>query len=440
MRERRLTGPVAVLVLSASISAIAQTVTPCPSGLPSAATCYSGRDANGAHYWIARPSNWNGMLVMHSHGGPRLDAPGPQSEVEDLRRWAVIVDQGYALAASSYREGGYIGLATAAEDTENLRRLYVEKFGPPRRTLAHGQSWGGGVTAYLIERYAAAADGKRPYDGALLSSGLVAGNELGYAFRADLRAVYQYYCHNMPRPDEAQYPVWMGMPTDSRLGSTEVEQRVDECTGLQTPAALRTDAQKRKLANILGVIRIPERSLLGNMYWATFMFRDIVAKRLDGKNPFTNEGVHYTGSDDDDALNRGVERFRADPGAAKAFADDGRLAGRVSIPVLSVHAIDDPIVFVEQDSAYREVMDRGGSGPRLVQTWTDEHEHGYLSSPEYAALLAALVKWIDADLKPDLPSTMTQCAAYSRSLDGACHFAPGFRPRPLSARVPPRVH
>ena len=46
----------------------------------------------------------------------------------------------------------------------------------------------------------------------LLTSGVLAVNARAYDFRADLRAVYQYYCRNHPRPDEPpplssrQYP------------------------------------------------------------------------------------------------------------------------------------------------------------------------------------------------------------------------------------------
>jgi alpha-beta hydrolase superfamily lysophospholipase len=354
--------------------------------------------------------------------------------VEDLDRFAVIVKRRFAVAASSYREAGYVGIETAAEDSENVRRLFVAKFGKPRRTIAHGQSWGGGVTAYLVERY-----GSEPgsYDGAMLTSGLVAGNAAAYGYRADLRAVYEYYCRNHPRADEPQYPVWMGLPPDSKMKTADLVARVDECTGVRTPRDKRTDAQKRNLANILNVIHIPEKSLVGNMAWSTFLFRDIV-RRLGGKSPFTNEHVRYAGSDDDAALNKGVARFAADPGAARKFDNDGKLTGRLPIPVLTMHAIDDPTVFVEQDAHYRAVVEAAGSGDRLVQSWTHESEHSYLSSPEYAAMLEALMDWIDKAEKPTVAKLMALCDRFSREYDGGCHYAPEFRPKPLDSRQYPR--
>ncbi|MEO8837321.1 MAG: hypothetical protein ABI351_01265, partial [Herbaspirillum sp.] len=68
---------VLAVLLSSSLLALAstthaQTATDCPAELSQQAKCYSGQDQNGAYYWIAIPFNWNHMLVMHAHGGPRL--------------------------------------------------------------------------------------------------------------------------------------------------------------------------------------------------------------------------------------------------------------------------------------------------------------------------------------------------------------------------------
>ena len=435
MKRALLAAGIAALVAA---HAHAQEAAPCPAALPQGAQCWQGNDEHNAYYWIARPKNWNGVLVMHSHGGPRLSSPKPDSEVEDLSRFAIIVKEGYAIAASSYRAGGYIGLATAAEDTENLRRIYVAKFGAPKRTIAHGQSWGGGVTAHLVERFGKAADGSKAYHGALLTSGLVAGNARGYDFRFDLRVVYQYYCRNHPRADEPQYPLWMGLPTDSAMTHRDLAQRVNECTGAGTAPEKRTHEQKRNLNNLLAVIRIPEKSLVSHLSWSTFVFRDIVARRLGGKNPFENAHVRYAGSEDDEALNKGVLRFDADPAGAAQFAADGRLTGEVAIPVLTMHAIDDPTVFVEQDAAYRTTLDRAGNADRLVQTWTREAEHSYLATPQYAALLESLMKWIDGGEKPSARSVAASCETHAARYEGGCHFDVEYRPRPLDTRQFPR--
>ncbi|MEV8022735.1 DUF6351 family protein [Streptomyces sp. NPDC086554] len=407
----------------------------CPPRLLDKAKCYTGQDANGAHYTIAVPSDWNGSLVVHAHGGPDLgDASDPARSTDDLERWAVMVDEGYAWAGSSYRRGGY-GTRMAAADTENVRRLFVEEFGTPRRTYVHGQSWGGNVAAKVAETY-----GARPgvYDGALLTSGVLGGGSRGYDYRVDLRVVYQYYCQNHPRPSEPRYPLWQGLRADSTMTAAGLRARLQECTGYASPRADRTALQQRNLDDILAVTRIPERAVESHLRFATFTFRDIVSSRLDGRNPFGNRGVRYSGSHDDKALNAGVERFSPDPTARRDLSYDSDLTGRVSIPVLTLHAIDDPTAFVEHEAAYRATLRGAGRDSHLVQTYTTETEHSALSDSEYAASLATLNTWARTGNKPTPHAIATSCAAFDETYGTGCFYAPDFRPAPYASRIRPR--
>lgn len=430
------------ILLSGSLAALAadlpaQTTTPCPKELPANAKCHTGRDQNGATYWIAIPENWNRVLVMHAHGGPRLAPIDPNTSLEDLQRFAVVVQQGYAWAGSSYRRPGY-GVRMAADDTENLRKIFVAAFGAPRRTILHGQSWGGNVAAKGIELHGVDGDGKRNYDGVVLTNGVIAGGTRNYLHRADLRAVYQYYCRNHPRPDEPQYPVWMGLPADSQMTRKELDARINDCTGVKLPAAQRTETQRRNLANILGVIPVPERTFAAHMNWATFLFRDMVQYTLDGRNPFSNRTVVYRGSDDDAALNRGVARFDADPQGVAMLAADADMSGRIGVPVITLHAIDDPTAMVEYESVYKDVIAQAGNQDKLLQTFTDEREHSKLADPEYAALFDALMQWIDSGKRPSAEQVAATCTTYATRFQGGCHFEPSYQPKPLFSRVAPR--
>ncbi len=385
---------------------------PCPAGLDSYATCYEGQDSNGAYYTIAVPHDWNDTLLVHTHGGPELAEPTQDSVHEDLDEWSTFVREGYAWAGSSYRRGGY-GVQMAVEDTENLRRFATDKLAP-RKTYIHGQSWGGNIAAKAIET--------NHYDAALLTSGLLAGGSRGYNQRVDLRVVYQYYCGNHPRPDEQQYPLWQGLPPNSDMTIDDLRERVVECIGL--PGG-RTPEQQQKLDDILNVTRIPESGLPTQMYHATFTFQDLVNKRLGGRNPFSNNGVVYDGSRDDAALNAGVERFSANPSAQRDLAFDSDLTGRVSIPVLTMHAEGDPQVFVEHEAAYRETM-RGN--PWLVQVITDEDEHNGLAEDGYLTVIRALAEWESGGAKPTPQSIADSCR-------GTCLFNPAFIPPPYFDRV-----
>ncbi|MES2245723.1 MAG: hypothetical protein V4645_00505 [Pseudomonadota bacterium] len=433
----------APLLSAHAAPATAPKPTACPSPVPETARCYTGEDGAGSFYWIAIPKDWQrGVLVMHAHGGPETGAPKLARSEEDLKRWAITVKAGYAWAGSTYRRGGY-GVIMAAEDTERLRQIVVRHFGQPQRTLLHGQSYGAGVAAKAAELYAPLGDAKSPYDGLLLTSGVLGGGNSAYDFRLDLRVVYQYVCRNHPKPDEPQYPLWMGLPMDAKLTRADLAARVKDCTGVGTPAAQRTPEQAARLKTILSVVKIPERSLVGHLNWATWLFQDLVQQRLKGRNPFGNIGVVYSGSSDDAALNAGVLRYAADPQAQGALAADSQPTGRTSLPTVGLHAIDDPTAFVELENVYRRIRDAAGTGEHLVQSFSAEREHSYLSDSEYPALFGTLLDWIDKGEKPTPQSLAQRCVAlmprYDTDGKNGCHIKPEWQPPTLESRVPSRA-
>jgi hypothetical protein len=272
----------------------------------------------------------------------------------------------------------------------------------------------------------------------LLTNGVLAGGSRGYDYRVDLRVVYQYYCRNHPRPSEPQYPLWMGLRPDSTMTSSGLRARLQECTGYQSAPEERTALQQRNLDDILAVTRIPERTLESHLRFATFTFRDIVSNRLGGRNPFGNATIRYSGSHDDEALNEGVERFSPDPSAMRDLSFDSDLTGDVHVPVLTLHAIDDPTAFVEHESAYRATLEGAGNADHLVQTFTSEAEHSTLSTAEYATVLEALSIWVDTGTKPTPVSIASSCPTHAGTYDGDCLFEPGFTPGSYASRVQPR--
>lgn len=433
----------ALLALSgmwAAPGAHAQTPWPCPKDVPADATCYQDKDANGAFVLAAVPKAWSGVLVVHSHGGPRTTRLDEKVNNEDLGRFAFFVREGYAWVNSSYRRPGF-GVQMAVEDTENARRYFLEKIAPiagrPRLVIAHGQSWGGNVTAKLIEMDGARAPEERAYAGALLTSAVLPGGAGAYWFRSDLRAVYEFYCDNHPRPDEAQYVVALGLLRETSMPQAELKARIDACTGVSKPATQRTPEQARNLANIIGVIRIVEPSLVGHMGWATYLFQDLTQERFGG-NPFSNVGVVYSGSSDDAALNAGVVRFASDPKARAAMDADGLATGAIRVPVLTMHATKDPTAFVENEAAYRAIVDAAGNGDKLVQLFVDEAVHSRLLTPQYVVAFRALLGWIETSKKPTAAAIATECESVSPFYNEPCKFNVAFAPKPYATRVPAR--
>src|SRR5262249_17722552 len=206
--------------------------------------------------------------------------------------------------------------------------IIVHPCGKPTPTVVYGQSFGGPITAKVVERFAVNPDGSHNYDGALAMCGILGGPRRTLHYVLDTRVVYQYYCHNHPRPDEEQYPLYLGLPPDSTLTPAELSVRANECTGYQLPPSERSPEQQQNLTNILNVIHIPESEFRPLLGLGTFGFlQDVHITQFPGRNTLSNREVRYAGSTDDRALNRGVLRYRADRRAAAAFSADGDPTG-----------------------------------------------------------------------------------------------------------------
>jgi pimeloyl-ACP methyl ester carboxylesterase len=407
----------------------------CPAGPPPDATCWRGQDSAGAPYLIAMPARWSGTLFVHAHGGPFLGAPTDARGEEDIKRWAIIVQEGHAYAASVFRQGGF-AVTTAAQDTERVRRIFNAHVAKPRRTVLHGQSWGGMVATRAAEMY------PQSWQGILLTSGVVAGPAT-YDFRVDLRALYQHLCNNHPRPQEAAYPLHMGLPAGSDMKAAELTARVNECLALNKPAAQRSPEQRAKAKLLIDVLRIPESSIQSHIHWGTFTLADVTRRHVGA--PIGNLGVRYSGSDNDAQLNAELDkaglRFAADPAARQRFVADVDHQGRFAVPVISAHGIHDATVFVEGQDTLRQRMHSAGRGEQLVQAFVDSNQHSYWGDAMYPPLFNALLDWMDKGVKPTPQGIAKECATRLQAIKTPptdCKFLPEHTIQPLSSRIPLR--
>ena len=413
----------------------------CPPGLPSGTTCVPGQDIHGAFYLIAVPEHYNGRLVLWNHGYS-LAPPAPLSAA-DLGPTAALLRLGFAAAASSYRPdavglGGW-AVSDGAEDTENVRRRFVEIFGRPAKTFVMGASEGGLITAAIAERYGMDEDGNLNYNGCLPLCGPLAGGRRNWYGGFDLRVVYQYYCQNLPRPSESQYPLYFGLAPDNELSQNDVIARVNECTGVLQPPADRSLQQAENLANILGVTKIPESFLLTDMFFSTFALQELTLVRTQGLSPVTNLGVYYEGSTDDAALNAGVFRAGADEAATAFLASAYDPNGLVPMPVLTTHTIGDGLVIVENENAYRETLEDAGRLRRLQQNYVNANGHCEFTNSEVIASFEALLIWVEAHKRPTRRGVAELCKKNTLIFGDTCNFDLKFQPKPFDTRVPDRV-
>ena len=401
----------------------------CPPGVPDGTECAGGRDAHGSYYVLEKPKDWNGTLIVYAHGGP--GAPSTLDYVQGLAGASsllVLPNAHYAVAIPSYRDPSW-HLDFYAEDIESAREAFVQKFGRPARTYVEGVSFGGQTGTRTIERF-----GKN-YDGALLEAGVVAGGWIDVQRMLDFRVVYQYYCHNLPAPGEAQYPLWEGRPAD-QVPLQELlhflVQRARECTGFDSKPGERTPAQQRALANIEGVTHWPMADFSHAVAASYILVHAFTTQMAHGANVFPNAGVRYRGSDDDDALNRGVARYAADASLREKVYQESTPSGVVTVPTISSHSVNDPRVPVEFESFYRDLVERHGDGDRLVQVYTTRPNHPGTSNNETIALLHALDAWVTTKQRPAAEDVSALCEREKRAGE-TCTFTPGYAPAKLSS-------
>jgi fermentation-respiration switch protein FrsA (DUF1100 family) len=197
--------------------------------------------------------------------------------------------------------------------------------------------------------------------------------------------------------------------------------RIDACTGYSLAPAARTAEQAQRLQNILAVTGIAPNHLDDHMEWATFTMRDLV-QRLGGLNPFDNSQKVYQGSDNDTALNAGIQRFTADPRAVAKLAYDADLSGLIVLPTVTMHATRDPIIPFSVEADYARVVQSAGRADLLVQTATDERAHSSLAETEYLALLTSLTDWIASGQRPQPADIAARCQTLLSTVPAGCHF------------------
>jgi len=199
--------------------------------------------------------------------------------------------------------------------------------------------------------------------------------------------------------------------------------------------AQRSTEQKANLANILAVARIPESFLLTNLEAAVALLPRLVQGEMSGRNPLGNMGVQYTGSTDDVALNRDIARYTANAAAASTFTAADDPTGRVSIPVVTLHAIDDGRAYVENESAYRATFERAGTTNLLFQSYTTQGGHCQFTQPESLGLLSELLAWIETGTRPTAQGVAAACERYRVQLGGTCRFNAAYQPAALTTRM-----
>ncbi len=382
---------------------------------------------DGANYTIQVPSNWNGTLVLYSHGYTPSTAPliNPAPDAPDQPTATKLLQEGYALVGSSYSQNGW-AVQQAFHDQIALLNYFAANCGNPTRTIAWGDSMGGLITAGLVQLY------PQRFAGAVPMCGLLSGS-VGL-FNVQLDGIFAFN-------------LLLANGSLQLVNFTNAQATLTQAEGILAQAQTTPEGRAR-IALFSALEDVPGWFTTGsaepapndyatqeqNQYLAAQVdfFFDFVAmseaEARAGGNYSWNNGVNYFQQFQLSANHQEVQalykqaglnlnkdlstiekasRIHADPKAVNYMRNYIVYNGDLDIPVLTMHTTADPLVFNQVEQAYASVVNRTGDSQLLRQVFVHRAGHCAFTSAENLTALHTLIRRLDtgrwdSSTSPDL--------------------------------------
>jgi pimeloyl-ACP methyl ester carboxylesterase len=384
-------------------------------------TTYNGTFSDGATYLIEVPRNWNGTLLLYSHGYPFPDDPNPATDGgEDPLLRFYLLTHGYALAGSSYASLGW-AVHEALPDQIAVLDTFNSLVGQPDRTIAWGHSLGGLISAGLVQNY------PERFSGALSMCGVLAGSvgfwneflDSAFAFNTLLASGSGLEVVNITSPD-----------TNLAIAAQVIEnaQATSQGRARIALAAALIDSPGWT-SDPFGDPFVPEPSStdyatqeanqFANLMDEDFQFFFTLRAELEsrsGGNPSWNTGVDYKKqlelsvkyaevqalyklaglslNADLQTLNH-ASRIRANQAAVTYLSQNIVFNGQIQVPVLTLHTTGDELAPVQHEQAYAAVVGSAQESSLLRQTFVHRAGHCSFTEAEKIAALQALIQRLD---------------------------------------------
>ena len=399
------------------------------------------------------PANWNGTVILYSHGYRPSFAGIPQTpqNAPDEETARALLAEGYALVGSSYERSGWT-LDTAAEDQLQTLAAFGERFGEPQRVLALGTSMGGLVTGQLAERTGTGIDG------ALATCGLMHGGVDLLNYQLDgAHAIAQLLVPDGQAVQLAGYGgdfAAVGTTVDTLVAAVEAAQATPEGRArIALAAALYhlprwAEGQPEPEPRDHVAQEAAQYEQLLTALAFTYPARVDVENTVGG-NPSWNVGVDYRallGAADERQQVAALYReagldlqadlaeltrtadVAPDPAALERAEATSELTGELQVPVLSIHTTADVLAPVQVQEEYRETVRRAGEHQLLRQAFVDRLGHCAFTPAELVAAVHALDERVELGRWTGSASPRGLDAAAERLGLGAAEFLSSYRP------------
>ena len=451
-------GSMALLPQSAAsaatttFSCTAATVsTPDVGATPTVSTC-NATAADGSLEEVQIPSNFNGNLILYSHGyvfdGSKLTAADAFSQ----QVASILLAEGNAVAGSSYAVDGWAEVKSALTDQMNTLAdakalLAANDSTVLGQTLsanavtavyATGVSLGGMITAALVQQNPTAFTGALPACG-VVGGGVSTWNQALYAELA-FKTFFD------PTNSVAATGISLANSTanytqaDTLLGGAFAQAATSPATAArlalvaalgnvptwfseQPNATLKTPSgfpvQSATTAPDISTASGMQSALLGQVDWLALVDfpyafgpgrADLEA--VAGGNPSWTNGVNYaytlSRSQDyaevlalykaagislasDLAKLQSAPQVSANVNALHYLQQYFSYNGNIQIPVLTMHTVADGLVTPQNETSYASAVGAAGNKSLLDQVYVDQPGHCAFTAAEYASALHALM-------------------------------------------------
>ncbi len=407
----------AVLVLSIADASRAQ----------ASLTTKTGSLSDGATYLMEVPSNWNGTLFLYSHGYVVPGSPNPATDVGDPATRAFLLANGFALAGSSYATTGW-AIHEALTDQIATLDLFDAMFGHPVATIAWGHSLGGIITAGLIQRNPKRFTAAQPMCG-VLAGGVATWNtalDAEFAFQTLVAPNAGLQVVNITNPDAnlnlAEEILAGAQATPQGRARIALGAALSDTPGWFTPTSPEpapTDFVSQEANQFLWDQQVDfpfvfafraelEARAGGNVSWNTGVdYRRQLEKSVDrAEVRALYEAAGLSLEADLEALNHAA-RIKANPEAVEYLKQNIIFDGQIDIPVLSMHTKGDGLVVVQNESAYKDVVDHLGNDSRLLrQTFVDRAGHCAFTPAETIAAVETLLQRLETGHWPSIEAKL----------------------------------
>jgi len=423
MRKRAVwyVAAVAVMFLVVAGSARAQ----------ASVSTHAGSLPDGATYLIEVPANWNGTLFLYSHGYVVPGSSNPAHDVGDPFTRFFMLSSGYALAGSSYATTGW-ALHEALPDQIAILDLFDSIVGHPKRTIAWGHSFGGFVTAGLIQRHPERFDAALPMCG-VLAGGVATWNtalDSEFAFKTLLAPGTGLQVVNITNPLAnlrlAEGILAQAQATPQGRARIALAGAFGDLPGWFVPLTSEPAADDfagQEMNQFLWQEQVDfpfvfafraelEARAQGNVSWNTHVnYRKQLERSISHEEVralYEQAGLSLDA--DLDAL-EDAARISADPEAVHYLERNIIFDGEVHFPVLTLHTKGDGLLVVQNESAYRKVVDEAGNGEFLRRTFVDRAGHCAFTPAETIAAVQTLINRLDSGKWPELDAKDLNSAA-----------------------------